>query len=145
MCKRLRMGGEVMKLRNCPVCRKLFVYTFKNKCPDCIKKDEEELKKVKDYIIKNPNSTIEKITEKTGVKGKKVLEFLREGRLILKYANEDLLSCQMCNKPILSGKYCEECAKDVKFKIQTAVNKPMETKSDMSGKIHLSKFQRGKR
>jgi flagellar operon protein (TIGR03826 family) len=141
MCKGLRMGGEVVELRNCPVCGNLFVYSFKNMCPDCIKKDEDDFKKVRGYIYKNPNATIEEISEKTEIDTKKVLEFLRDGRLVLKHSN-NLLTCEICKQPILTGKYCDRCAKTVKTKLETAAKKSLNTREDMSGKIHLSKFRK---
>ncbi|MGI6485480.1 MAG: MerR family transcriptional regulator [Tepidanaerobacteraceae bacterium] len=134
-----------MKLRNCPICGKLFVYTYNNKCPDCAKKYEEDFKKVRAYLAENPNTSIEEIAEKTGVNEKRVLEFLREGRLILKRANRNLITCELCDKPIFSGKYCEECAAKVKAKFNTISDKPLKKSNDMSGKIHLSKYQKDKR
>ncbi len=133
-----------MNLRNCPVCGNLFVYTFKNMCPDCVKKDEDDFKKVRDYIYKNPNAAIEEISEKTGIDTKKMLEFLRDGRLVLKHKSK-LLTCEICNKPILTGKYCDKCAKNMKTKLEAVAKKSLNTREDMSGKIHLSKLQKDER
>ncbi|WP_245984897.1 hypothetical protein [Biomaibacter acetigenes] len=53
-----------MELRNCPVCGKLFVYTVRNLCPECAKKDEENFEKVRQYLYDVPQATLEEIAEK---------------------------------------------------------------------------------
>ncbi|WP_422446897.1 TIGR03826 family flagellar region protein [Thermoanaerobacterium sp. DL9XJH110] len=131
-----------MELRNCPECGKLFVYTVKNLCPDCVKKEEEDFEKVRDYLYDNPGATIEEVSEKTGVDSKKVLEFLREGRLVLKNANAGILSCEMCGAPILTGRYCDKCAGDMKKRLDVIKKSPFGVNQDMKGKIHLSKLQK---
>lgn len=128
-----------MDLRNCPSCGKLFVYTVRNLCPNCIKEDEHDFNKVRDYLYDNPEATIEDVTAETGVDSKKVLEYLKEGRLMLKSNNPNLLTCESCNEPILTGKFCDKCAADMKRQFSATLFPKNE---DMKGKLHLSKYQR---
>jgi len=130
-----------VELRNCPECGKVFVYVTRNLCPECAAKEEELFRKVKDYLYEVPGATMEEIYEKTGVPPKKILEFLREGRLILKKENVNLiLHCEMCGQPILTGRLCDKCSREMKRKF--GVEKvPIHPKEDMKGKIHLSRYQ----
>lgn len=131
-----------MELRNCPVCGKLFVYTVRDMCPDCAKKDEENYEKVRTYLYDVPDATLEKIANHTGVPEKSILEYLKEGRLILKKSNINiLLKCEMCGSPIATGRLCEKCAKEFKRGI-LELKRPIPTKIDMIGKLHLSKFSK---
>lgn len=130
-----------MELRNCPSCGKLFVYTTRNLCPDCKEKDEVNFHKVKDYLYENPGATIEEVSEETKVDTKKILEYLKEGRLMLKHSNTNILSCESCGKPILTGRFCDECISDMRQKFGVD-SKPISTSEDMSGQIHISKLRR---
>lgn len=131
-----------MELRNCPVCGKLFVYTVRNMCPNCAKKDEENFEKVRQYLYDVPNATLDEITEKTGVPAKNVLEYLKEGRLMLKKTNTNILSCERCGAPILTGKYCDKCADEMKKQLERLKNRAFGINEDMRGSLHLSKLQR---
>ncbi|TYP50911.1 TIGR03826 family flagellar region protein [Thermosediminibacter litoriperuensis] len=131
-----------MEIRNCPVCGKVFVFVARNLCPECIAKEEEEFRKVKDYLYEFPGATMEEISEKTGVSPKKILEFLREGRLLLKKENVNiLLRCQMCGSPILTGRICEKCAGEMKRRFGLSKT-PLNQGEDMKGRIHLSRYQK---
>jgi flagellar operon protein (TIGR03826 family) len=135
-------GGGMMELRNCPVCGKLFVYTVRNLCPECAKKDEENFEKVRQYLYDVPQATLEEIAEKTGVPAKNVLEYLKEGRLMLKKSNLNILSCEMCGSPILTGRYCEKCAKEMKEKMDSLKHRAIGVNEDMRGTLHLSKLRK---
>ena len=134
-----------MELRNCPECGKLFVYVHRNLCPDCLKKDEEDFGKVREYINNNPRATIEEVAENTEVSVKQILEYLKEGRLILQSNNVNItLNCEMCREPILTGRLCSKCSD--KLKRNFIRRKPsMYLDEDMKGKIHLSKYSKEER
>lgn len=132
-----------MELRNCPVCGKVFLYTTRNLCPECAAKEEEDFKKVRDYLYEVPAATMDEISEKTGVPVKKILDFMKEGRLILKKNNINiLLKCERCGEPILTGRYCDKCVEEMKKGFGLRVDNPLEKRSDMKGKIHITRYRR---
>ncbi len=134
-----------MDLRNCPKCGKLFVYTTRNLCPQCLKEDEEDFDRVREYINNNPQATIEEVSEGTGVTPRRILEYLKEGRLMLQSNNTNIiLRCEMCDEPILTGRLCPNCSKKLKTRF-VSDKKPLFVDEDMKGKIHLSKFSRDER
>jgi len=135
-----------MDLRNCPECGKLFVYVHRNLCPDCLKKDEEDFERVRDFINSNPKATIEEVSEGTEVPVKKILEHLKEGRLILQSNNVNIiLKCEICGESILTGRICESCGKKLKRNFLGSDKRSMFVDEDMKGKIHLSKYSRDER
>jgi flagellar operon protein (TIGR03826 family) len=99
-----------MELRNCPECGSVFTYFRTNLCPDCQKKDEEEFKKVRYFIVRNRNVGIPKVSEETGVSEEKIMRYIREGRISVASSNERItLNCEVCGKSIPSGRLCETC------------------------------------
>jgi len=140
-----REGWSEMELRNCPVCGKLFVYVHRNLCPDCLKRDEEDYEKVREFINNNPRATIEEASEGTEVPVKKILEYLKEGRLILQTNNVNIiLNCEMCGEPILTGRLCAKCSSKLKRNFASNT-RSMFLDEDMKGKIHLSKYSKDER
>jgi len=141
----IRRGGSKMDLRNCPKCGKLFVYRQRNLCPQCLKKDEEDFDRVREFINNNPKATIEEVSEGTEVTVKKILEYLKEGRLILQSNNINItLNCELCGEPILTGRMCAKCSNKFKRNI-TSTKKSLFFDDNMKGKIHLSKFSKEER
>lgn len=98
-----------MNLRNCPECGRLYEFTVKALCPNCVNKEEEDYKLIKNCLKHDPGAGIVEVSEKTGVPEKKILAFLKAGRLILEHPDALLLNCERCGKPISSGRYCSDC------------------------------------
>ncbi|MFW6006791.1 MAG: hypothetical protein ACOC4G_04395 [Bacillota bacterium] len=69
-------------LRNCADCGKLHTYPTRL-CKDCLERKIERYKKVKNYLWDHPNSNIEQVSEETGVKREKIIQFVREDRFIV--------------------------------------------------------------
>ncbi len=101
----------MVELKNCVNCGRLFGYEGRyEKCKKCRDEQEDEFKKVKEFLWKNPGSSIEKIHKNTGVKKNLILRFANEGRLTvegLDIGNE--LTCERCGKSISKGRFCLEC------------------------------------
>jgi flagellar operon protein (TIGR03826 family) len=113
-----------MSLVNCPLCGKLFVRTTRNMCPDCLAKEQSDFEKVKDCLYENPGANVEQISEITGVSAKRVIHFLKEGRLELSEDNKNLLlKCEACGEPIRTGRFCESCVKKLSTGFSSVGNK----------------------
>jgi flagellar operon protein (TIGR03826 family) len=100
-----------MDLRNCPQCGKLFAYTGSNKlCPVCRQTEEDDYKKVRDYLWDHPGATIEMVHEETGVERELIIKFIKEERLIAEGITIDFeLECERCGTPIKQGRFCKKC------------------------------------
>ncbi|KGG79975.1 TIGR03826 family flagellar region protein [Caloranaerobacter azorensis] len=113
-----------MDIRNCSRCGRIYAYDGINKlCPKCRKEEEEEFKRVKEYIYDHPDANIQMVSEETGVPVKKILRYLREGKLELKTENNLLLACERCGKPIKTGRFCDKCIVELKRELKSAVAK----------------------
>lgn len=102
-------------LRNCARCGRLFGYTGRPICSYCIEEEEDEFKKVKDYLYDYPGSTVFEVSDETGVEVEKIMRFLREERLQISSENPNmLLECESCHRPISTGRFCQNCKDGLK-------------------------------
>lgn len=132
-----------MALRNCPECKRLFTGGTHDICTDCMKKEEEDYEKVAQYLKKNPKSSIEDVTEETEVTRKKIIKFLKEGKILGAEitTGEPLLMCSSCGEPITEGKLCRKCADALSQKLKGTQQKHLPptkhmTDEKVSGQMH---------
>jgi len=118
-----------MGIVNCKQCGKIFNYDGSKICPNCRKAEAENFQKVKDYLYSNPGVSVQDVEEETKVPAKKIIEYLRQGKLEVKGDGNYLLSCEKCGVSIKSGHYCEKCTKEVHDSLSGAANslKPQKT------------------
>ncbi len=104
-----------LNIRNCKECGKLFQYDGVNKiCYGCRKQDEEDFKRVKEFLYENPKETVTVVSEETEVCEEKILRYLRQGKLEITGDSPGiLLDCESCGKAIRTGRFCEKCAHDI--------------------------------
>lgn len=99
-----------MELINCKECGKLFSSAGQKVCPDCRQSEEEKFELVKNYLWDNPNSTVKKVAEETGVEEDIIIKFMREDRLAAEGLLVDYkLKCKRCGVEIESGLFCNSC------------------------------------
>ncbi len=104
-----------MNIRNCKECGKLFQYDGISKlCYNCRRKDDEDFKRVKEFLYENPKETITVVSEETEVSQDKILRYLREGKLEISADSSGIiLDCESCGQAIRTGRYCEKCVRDI--------------------------------
>jgi len=137
------------ELRNCIRCGKIFAYTYSPICNKCLEEEEEDFKKVKEYLNENPGSTAFEVSEATGVSVEKIMKFLREERLELSDDNKNLLlQCESCGKPIKTGRFCNECRNTMANEIKKAFGlerrKSEYFKTTGKEKMHVIKRREGR-
>lgn len=98
-----------MNIRNCSNCNKIYQYDGFNLCHECRQENERDFMKVKEYLREKPGANISEVSEETEVPSKKIMEFLREGRLEIEPGGDIVLECEKCKKAITSGRYCNSC------------------------------------
>ena len=96
----------------CRKCKKLFNYSgFGLKyCPGCMKEDEKNREKVKEYLRENGAANMYQISEATGVSEHAIKIYLREGMLEIPEGSPIYIKCEKCGCDIRSGRWCPECA-----------------------------------
>ena len=104
-----------MDVRNCPRCGNIFAYRGFRLCESCRQIEDKEYEVVKVYLQKNSGTTVDKISEETGVSRQQILFFIRSGRLSEEVSNlnEMPFNCERCNKPILEGRICKDCQNEL--------------------------------
>lgn len=122
-----------MEMRNCKSCGKIFTYIGRPVCPSCRKKEEEEFKKVKEYLYDNPGASVVQISNDLEISIRKIKSYLRDGRLeIIGDDGNMLLECEKCGKSIRTGRFCEDCSNEFVKDIQSVTGgmKPLEVKDE---------------
>ena len=104
-----------MSARNCPICGRMFEdMGIQDVCAGCSVENENELRKVKDYLYLHPNNSILDVSEATGVSLEKLKLYLRNERLVAVNNNSaSLLGCKKCGQPIANGNHCPQCQKEI--------------------------------
>ena len=123
-----------MEYRNCLRCGKVFNYMSQPICDDCARAEEEDFMRVKEYVWDNPHSNLIAISEATGVSEKRIMKYLKEGRLEIENdESAPLLTCDHCGKPITSGRYCDACVININSTINDLfVDRTPEIKKPIS-------------
>lgn len=126
-----------MDIKNCPRCGKMFTSVAgKSICHNCEKIEEEDFKKVKEFVNENDEATLDMIVKETEVSLKRVNKFIREGRLEISRGLRDAFRCESCGAQIHTGKYCEKCFTSIKTDLVEALRPPDENRR---GKMHIGR------
>ena len=103
-----------MEMANCRKCKKVFPRINDPICDACKKEEEDVFHTVVEFLRDHPKATIAEVTEGTGVSAKKIMGYLRDGRI--EVASKEL-ACRHCGCKISSGIYCEPCTVEVNLQI----------------------------
>lgn len=71
-------------IRTCQRCHKLLTYGYgglTSLCPECIDRDKDDYRIVKEYIQSHANTTVFEVSQETGVSLKVIMQFVREDRV----------------------------------------------------------------
>jgi len=104
-----------MELAKCAKCKTVFQRIREPICEKCIKEEEQIFENVKEFLRENPKSTVTAISEATGASARKILGYLRDGRIeVVEGAG---LNCGHCGEPIPTGQLCKDCFEKADAKI----------------------------
>lgn len=113
----------MMDLRSCTNCERAYSYDGNNLCPKCRYDDDGDFKIVKEYLYENPGADIKAVEQDTGVEIKKILQYLKEGRIAITEGSENTaLTCERCDASINIGKYCNKCINEMKQEFKGAID-----------------------
>lgn len=104
------------KLQNCPRCGNIYVYTFKPYCQECVKKVERDFQLCAQFLRKRESrsSTMEEMSQQTGVSMSQITDFIREKRLLIDHHPNLGYACGSCGQTIRTGQVCDSCANEWK-------------------------------
>ena len=89
-----------MDVRNCKMCGAIFNFDGSPLCPKCRRKMEEKFSVVKEYILKNPSSSISVISEETEVPIQQLKRWIREERLSFSKESRWIMPTQRSTRPL---------------------------------------------
>lgn len=120
-------------VRNCRRCGKIFTYMGGAPfCQACRQADEEDFKRVKQYLYENPGSNLTQVSTDLEISVEKIKRFLKDGRLeITSEEGNMFLECETCGKAIKSGRFCDECERNLAAGFKSTANQ-MKTDIDHS-------------
>lgn len=99
-----------MEVKSCRRCKGLFHHVVGPQlCQKCLRKDEEDFARVKEYLYDNPGASMTVVCEEVGVTVRQVQQYLRDGRLTVAKDSPLGIECERCNTRIQTGKYCDSC------------------------------------
>lgn len=110
------------EVRNCKKCGKIFNYIGGAPiCAACKQQDEEDFKRVKDYLYEYPGANLTQVSTELDVSVEKIRRFLKDGRLeIIGDDGNLVLECENCGKSIKSGRFCPDCERDLTMGLKSA-------------------------
>lgn len=121
-------------VRNCRKCGKLYNYIGGAPiCPRCKELEEEDFKRIKEYLYENPGASLTEVSTELDVSVELIRRFLKEGRLEITNENGNLvLECENCGKSIKSGRFCSECERELASGFRSAAQ---QIKSELNSQI----------
>jgi hypothetical protein len=126
-----------LEIKNCRRCGKVYIFNGSTICKDCMIGMDQYLDKIRDYLLRNPDSDIDTISNDTGIDTKIILQLLRDGRL--QYKGRSRLTCRTCGETIDTGYYCEKCQQVLSYKIQGAAKCGITAESSKSYRTRYRK------
>lgn len=138
-------------VRNCRRCGKVYNYIGGTPiCSACRQLDEEDFKRIKEYLYDNPGATLSEVSTVLEISVEKIRGFLKDGRLeILGNEGNMVLECEKCGKAITTGRYCQECTKDLTNDLRSTASQisntlKSETHKDTIALRYLNKNEKGR-
>lgn len=114
-----------MKLKNCPVCGKLYIESPIGMCPSCYGLEQSDEAAVASYVRDHPNSLISEIHQATNVKESTILRMIREGRFI--EFGTIFYPCEKCGALIAQDRLCLKCKDRLTAQIEQLNKKGAQT------------------
>ena len=130
-----------MNATNCPRCGRVFVRSTKSICDSCVKEEEANFERVRAYVKEYPNRPIKEVSDECEVPVKRILQYVREGRIDASPGIAANITCSKCGKPVMKGNMCEKCAVNLNMQIVGMKKEPdnVAIKGNVKGKVFTSK------
>ena len=135
-------------VKNCRRCGKMYQAIFgKNICPECVKQEEVDFEVARDYVKEHPGSSMQKVSDETGVPVNLLLKFVKEGKIDFSDGESVVAACESCGVPVFSGRYCNNCLSQMGKQIMEGgqlspeMKKSADTSPNQQG-MRLSKLKK---
>ena len=126
----------------CVRCRRFDRVALEDVCPTCYAFEEEEFRKIKEYLEKHPGATSSDLVSQLDVSIKSIKRYLKEERLEIIGDNKGFIRCELCGLPLNSGRFCVACFREGTALRMKEVRSGMKSTELYSGDTN-TKYQRG--
>lgn len=115
---------DKIKVKKCIRCGKLFKADSLNLdlCPYCIKLDNEDFEKIRNYLYEHKTATSVELSEATGVSVMQIERYLKNGRLEIPENSPIYIKCELCGAEIKSGRICSACSVSLSNAVRVEMN-----------------------
>lgn len=97
----------------CARCHRFFnKVAFEEVCPACFPVEEEEFRRIKEYLTRSPGASSNEVMQAIGASLKSIKRYLKEDRLEIVGENKGFIRCELCGRPLNSGRFCDGCFKE---------------------------------
>jgi uncharacterized protein len=127
----------VNNLGNCVRCGKLFL-KVRDICQDCYQKQEDNFVLVNEYLRTHKSSTIQEVSEETGVSIAQIRQFILANRIQLSFFPNLSYPCDSCGSPIKEGKKCHSCLVTIS-ELSKQVEKDLATKEKTTSNAYKTR------
>lgn len=130
-----------MGMCNCHRCGKVIVSETDSLCLSCFEEEEQEFKRIKEFLIENPLATVFQVSVTLDVSLNSIKRYLRQNRLeIIERDNQKnkFLRCEGCGVAISSGCFCKKCATTIPHNYKSALVTVEKSQSNQSNKTSIS-------
>lgn len=124
-----------MNIKNCKRCGSIYTYDGFDICLRCRREDENDFKKIKEYLDEYPGANISEVEDETGVSSRKIINFLKEGRLEIGDDTNIILSCERCGAPLKTGRFCEKCIVQMDREFKQSIGGGRDPKNMGDGRV----------
>ncbi len=129
-------------VRNCRKCGKIYNYIGGAPiCSRCRELEEEDFKRVKEYLYENPGASITQVSSELEISIELIRRFLKDGRLEITGDDGNMiLECENCGKSIKSGRFCGECERDLASGFRSVANQMKSELDSQSSAANAKSF-----
>ena len=107
-----------MDVRNCKRCKNLFQYVGNKLCDGCIKEEEKDFDRIKEYLDEHEGANLMQVSTELKIGIDRLKRYLREGRIDIATSKHRLLICEGCGESIGEGRFCEGCQQKMSGEIK---------------------------
>ncbi|NLD49160.1 MAG: MerR family transcriptional regulator [Clostridiaceae bacterium] len=129
-------------VRNCRRCGKIYNHIGRLPiCLECRKLDDEDFKRVKEYLYDNPGASINQVSVELEISVQRIKGYLKEGRLeIVGEGGNLILECESCGRSIRTGRFCNECSNGLSSEFKSASEQINKSAQSADKKGHGMKY-----
>lgn len=129
-----------MVAKNCPRCGKVFTMVSDPICKPCMKEEEEIFEKVREFVKENQNSSIKEVSDACEVSTKKILQYIRDGKLEAGIGMTGEILCSKCGRPIVTGRMCDTCRVETGNQVKDMKE---QARIKNKGRLHVDRKSEG--